>query len=177
MPAAPSVERTFEFLTRLWADFADIFPYEFSHTGGDEVETDCWDDDATSKAWMKKEGLNSTDTYIYFVNRNINISKSLGRRPIIWDDSWKDYGTVIDKGSTIMFWTSNSVNGERSMQKAADDGYDFIAASAESVFVRDCSDCVFTLAAKQLRTRDCKNCKVFLYTQTEPIIEIGRAHV
>ena len=134
------VERTFEFLTRLWADFADIFPYEFTHTGGDEVETDCWDDDATSKAWMKKEGLNSTDTYIYFVNRNINISKSLGRRPIIWDDSWKDYGTVIDKGSTIMFWTSNSVNGERSMQKAADDGYDVIAASADPWYLSNSNE-------------------------------------
>jgi len=40
-----------------------------------------------------------------------------------------------------------------------------------SVFVRNCEDCVFWLATQQLRTRDCKNCKFFLYSKTEPVIE------
>jgi len=41
----------------------------------------------------------------------------------------------------------------------------------QSIFVRDCTDCVFTIACKQLRTRDCKNCTFYLYSKTEPIIE------
>merc|ERR1712232_920220 len=40
-----------------------------------------------------------------------------------------------------------------------------------SVFVRDCEDCTFWLAAQQLRTYNCKRCTFFLYTKTEPIIE------
>ncbi|GMI53876.1 hypothetical protein ScalyP_jg1359 [Parmales sp. scaly parma] len=47
----------------------------------------------------------------------------------------------------------------------------FIAAANDSVFVRDCSDCVITIACKQLRTRDCHNCTFYLYAKTEPIIE------
>ena len=47
----------------------------------------------------------------------------------------------------------------------------FIAGSSESVFVRDCKDTVFTVACKQLRTRDCVNCTFYLYSKTEPIIE------
>lgn len=47
----------------------------------------------------------------------------------------------------------------------------FVAASSESIFVRDCTNCVFTIACKQLRTRDCKNCTFYLYSKTEPIIE------
>ncbi len=49
----------------------------------------------------------------------------------------------------------------------------FIAASEESVFLRDCSDCTFTVACKQLRTRDCHNCKIFLHCKTDPIIELS----
>ncbi len=49
----------------------------------------------------------------------------------------------------------------------------FIAASEESVFLRDCSDCAFTVACKQLRTRDCHNCKIFLHCKTDPIIELS----
>lgn len=47
----------------------------------------------------------------------------------------------------------------------------FIAASCESVFLRNCVDCVITLACKQLRTRDCANCTIFLYSKTDPVVE------
>ena len=47
----------------------------------------------------------------------------------------------------------------------------FIAASSESVFLRDCKDCSFTIACKQLRTRSCSNCDIYLYTKTDPVIE------
>ena len=39
------------------------------------------------------------------------------------------------------------------------------------VFLRNCRDSVFTIACNQLRTRDCHNCTVYLYSQTDPIIE------
>ncbi|KAG5191022.1 tubulin binding cofactor C-domain-containing protein [Tribonema minus] len=47
----------------------------------------------------------------------------------------------------------------------------FVAACAESLFVRNCSGCTFYAACKQLRTRDCQNCLFSLYSKTEPIIE------
>ena len=49
----------------------------------------------------------------------------------------------------------------------------FLGASSEAVFVRNCSDCTFYLACKQLRTRECTNCTFYLYAQTEPIIEMS----
>lgn len=47
----------------------------------------------------------------------------------------------------------------------------FIGASSGSIFIRNCHNCSFTIAGKQLRTRDCKNCTINLYCKTEPIIE------
>eukprot|EP00933_Yihiella_yeosuensis_P040263 TRINITY_DN34530_c0_g1_i1.p1 TRINITY_DN34530_c0_g1~~TRINITY_DN34530_c0_g1_i1.p1 ORF type:complete len:461 (-),score=97.52 TRINITY_DN34530_c0_g1_i1:74-1456(-) len=40
-----------------------------------------------------------------------------------------------------------------------------------STFVRDCVGCTFWIATRQLRTRNCKDCKFFLHAHTEPIIE------
>ncbi|KAH8064163.1 5'-nucleotidase [Aureococcus anophagefferens] len=48
-----------------------------------------------------------------------------------------------------------------------------IGASGESVFIRECADCTFYVACKQLRLRDCTNCKFSLYSQTEPVIELS----
>ncbi|RHY25830.1 hypothetical protein DYB25_012414, partial [Aphanomyces astaci] len=47
----------------------------------------------------------------------------------------------------------------------------YIGPSSESVFVRNCTNCFFTIACKQLRTRDCSQIQVSLYTLTDPIIE------
>ncbi|OQS02296.1 hypothetical protein THRCLA_05318 [Thraustotheca clavata] len=47
----------------------------------------------------------------------------------------------------------------------------FIGPSSNSVFIRNCTNCVFTVACKQLRTRDCSQCHIFLYSLTDPIIE------
>lgn len=47
----------------------------------------------------------------------------------------------------------------------------FIGPCCSSVFVRDCKNCEFTIACKQLRTRSCTDCKVHLYAMTDPIIE------
>lgn len=40
-----------------------------------------------------------------------------------------------------------------------------------SAFIRNCVNCVFWIAAQQLRTRDCINCTFYLYSKTYPIIE------
>ncbi len=47
----------------------------------------------------------------------------------------------------------------------------FIGPSSESVFLRDCKNCTFTIACKQLRLRDCHNCTFYLYSHTDPVIE------
>lgn len=47
----------------------------------------------------------------------------------------------------------------------------YVGACVSDVFVRNCKNCVFTVACKQLRTRDCSYCKVYLYSMTRPALE------
>ncbi|KAL3790682.1 hypothetical protein HJC23_009782 [Cyclotella cryptica] len=47
----------------------------------------------------------------------------------------------------------------------------FIGASSGSVFIRNCRNCSFTIACKQLRTRDSMDCTLNLYCMTDPAIE------
>ncbi|CAE7875424.1 Rp2, partial [Symbiodinium sp. KB8] len=46
-----------------------------------------------------------------------------------------------------------------------------IGPSNDSVFIRSCTDCVIAVAARQVRTRDCSNVVLFMYSGTDPIIE------
>eukprot|EP00161_Ancyromonas_sigmoides_P005194 TRINITY_DN15509_c1_g1_i1.p1 TRINITY_DN15509_c1_g1~~TRINITY_DN15509_c1_g1_i1.p1 ORF type:complete len:301 (-),score=123.74 TRINITY_DN15509_c1_g1_i1:75-950(-) len=40
-----------------------------------------------------------------------------------------------------------------------------------SLFARDCKGCTFHVAARQFRMRDCTDCTVYLWVETEPVIE------
>lgn len=46
-----------------------------------------------------------------------------------------------------------------------------VATCENSIFLRTCTNCTFTIACKQLRTRDCKDCKINLFTTTDPVVE------
>lgn len=50
----------------------------------------------------------------------------------------------------------------------------FIGPCSGSVFIRDCKNCDLMIVTRQLRTRDCKNLKLWLYCNTAPCIEASR---
>merc|ERR1719408_6120 len=47
----------------------------------------------------------------------------------------------------------------------------FIGPTRSSVFIRNCNECSFVIATRQLRTRDCDNCRFGLFCATQPVIE------
>eukprot|EP00602_Paraphysomonas_sp_CaronLab_P009657 CAMPEP_0185023132 /NCGR_PEP_ID=MMETSP1103-20130426/5826_1 /TAXON_ID=36769 /ORGANISM="Paraphysomonas bandaiensis, Strain Caron Lab Isolate" /LENGTH=472 /DNA_ID=CAMNT_0027555569 /DNA_START=99 /DNA_END=1517 /DNA_ORIENTATION=+ len=47
----------------------------------------------------------------------------------------------------------------------------FIGACTSSIFIRNCSNCVFYTCCRQLRLRDCTDCKFFIYSMAEVHIE------
>eukprot|EP00767_Chilomastix_cuspidata_P001337 gnl/Chilomastix_cuspidata/1448.p1 GENE.gnl/Chilomastix_cuspidata/1448~~gnl/Chilomastix_cuspidata/1448.p1 ORF type:complete len:416 (+),score=78.58 gnl/Chilomastix_cuspidata/1448:145-1248(+) len=49
-----------------------------------------------------------------------------------------------------------------------------LAVVKGSVFIRDCHNCNFVIASQQLRTRDCTDLNISLYSFTNPIIELSQ---
>merc|ERR1712139_711977 len=47
----------------------------------------------------------------------------------------------------------------------------YIGACGADVFIRNCTNCTFTIACKQLRMRDCSHDKIYLYSTTRPALE------
>jgi len=47
----------------------------------------------------------------------------------------------------------------------------YVGACNTDVFVRNCVNCTFTIACKQLRLRDSSYCQIYLYSATRPALE------
>ncbi|CAN6913458.1 unnamed protein product [Brassica oleracea] len=60
---------TFDVIAGILADMRKIFPFEFFHLGGDEVNTDCWKNTTHVKEWYNHMTLSFHVTHrIYFLS-------------------------------------------------------------------------------------------------------------
>jgi hexosaminidase len=83
----PANEKTYEFLDKVFTEVAQLFPFEYIHTGGDECAKNFWEKSAAVKALMKKEGLKDMhQVQSYFEKRLEKIIESKGKKFMGWDE-------------------------------------------------------------------------------------------
>jgi hexosaminidase len=83
----PSDEKVYEFLGKVFAEVATLFPNKFIHVGGDECYHGYWEEDASCKAFMQQNNLkDSHELQSYFMKRVEQIIKKNGKKMIGWDE-------------------------------------------------------------------------------------------
>jgi hexosaminidase len=83
----PANEKTYEFLDKVFTEVAQLFPFEYIHTGGDECAKNFWEKSPAVKALMKKEGLKDMpQVQSYFEKRLEKIIESKGKKFMGWDE-------------------------------------------------------------------------------------------
>jgi len=96
-------EETFTFLTNILSEVMEIFPGEFIHIGGDEVDKFNWKRCKYCQQRMKEEGLKNVDELqSYFIKRIEKFVNSKGRRIIGWDEIMEG---GLAPNAAIMSWT------------------------------------------------------------------------
>ena len=101
-PICPGKDSTLEFCKDVYREVFELFPYQFVHMGGDEVEKDNWKKCADCQRRMKKEGLQSEEELqAWFVREMEKFFQENGKRFIGWDEVVED--GLTDK-SAIMWW-------------------------------------------------------------------------
>ncbi|KZX54955.1 hypothetical protein A3709_08065 [Halioglobus sp. HI00S01] len=120
-------EETFAFLADLFAELAELFPFEYVHIGGDEVIKDKWQQCPRCQQLMRDQGMTSVDRlHGYFVSRVEDILASLGRRAIAWNEVMEGN---VDTSTTIMCWT-----GFDACQQALEAGHETIMTPVECTY-------------------------------------------
>ncbi|WP_428329778.1 family 20 glycosylhydrolase [Mucilaginibacter sp.] len=101
-PICPCNESTFEFAENVFTEIMDIFPSQYIHIGGDEVDRSDWAKSDACKELMKREGIKDLPALqSYFINRMEKFFNSKGRKMIGWDE-------IIEGGvspsAIVMYW-------------------------------------------------------------------------
>jgi hexosaminidase len=104
----PANNYTFTFLFDVLNEWATVFPSDYFHLGGDEVDYTCWTQTPAIAAWMQQKGFNTEDTYGYFVSKVDDIAKNMNKKPIRWEEVWTHFGTQLDRDTIIHVWLDHA---------------------------------------------------------------------
>jgi hexosaminidase len=80
-------DSTWLILDKIFSQVAQLFPYEYIHTGGDEANRNFWMKDPKDIALMEKEGIKTpAELQSYFEKKLEKLIISKGKRMIGWDE-------------------------------------------------------------------------------------------
>lgn len=128
--------RVYQFLSDVFDELIDIFPFPIIHIGGDEVRYNQWNESADIQKFMKQHNIASgADVQIYFTNRLSQMLAKKGRRMIGWNeitgdrlhhyqanDESKGLKNELAKGTIVQFWQGNPSLIKKTIEK----GYDVV---------------------------------------------------
>ncbi len=95
-------EATFAFLESLLTEVMALFPSEYIHIGGDEVNKQAWQESAVAQQVMADNGLaNENELQTWFISRINNFLVANGKKPIGWSEII--HGGIPDN-AVVMSW-------------------------------------------------------------------------
>jgi len=106
-PIDPTRNATYTFLNALYAEIARVFPDDYVHIGGDEVDYSCWASNPAVVRWMAENGIagNFSALESYYVSRVIDIVGALPgpRHAIGWQELF-DNGLALPPSTIVNVW-------------------------------------------------------------------------
>jgi hexosaminidase len=112
----PAEDRTYKFLDAFIGEMAQLFPDQYFHIGGDEVNGKEWDANPNIQAFMHAHGLKTNqDLQAYFNTRVQKIVSKHGKIMVGWDEIMRP---DLPKDIVVQSW-----RGQDSLAAATRQGY------------------------------------------------------
>ena len=121
-------ESTFEFLEKVLTEVVQLFPGEFIHLGGDEVQTIQWDGSERIQQRMSELGISDNQALQnYYVERLQAFLDQYDRRVIGWDEILE---SDLPGHAAVMSW-----RGVEGAIKAAAKGHQTVLSPAPTLYL------------------------------------------
>ena len=102
IPLCPGKEEVYTFVQDVLTEVIEMFPSQYIHIGGDEVDKVSWEESALCKKMMEEHDLKSIDELqSYFIRQVQQFIESKGKKLVGWDEIL-DGG--VDSNANVMYW-------------------------------------------------------------------------
>ena len=101
---SPVKEETYKMLDGIIGEISSLFPFEYIHIGGDEVNTTVWTNSAACIKFMKQNNFKTGyELQNFFIKKMETLIKSHGKKMIGWNEIL--HGGLLEKETAVMSWT------------------------------------------------------------------------
>uniref|UniRef100_A0A670Y4S7 Beta-hexosaminidase n=1 Tax=Pseudonaja textilis TaxID=8673 RepID=A0A670Y4S7_PSETE len=127
-PINPILNATYDFMMKLFEEVGNVFPDDYIHLGGDEVDFSCWNSNPDITEFMKKEGFGYWYSKLesYYVEKILDIVTSLNKKSIIWQEVFDD-GAKLQPDTIVEVWKKYLYQFE--LARVTKQGYQAILAA------------------------------------------------
>lgn len=112
----PTIDATYEFFDKFFAEMTQLFPDEYVHIGGDENNGKHWDANEEIQAFKEKNNIKDNhELQAYFNRKILEILTKYKRKMVGWDEIFQP---GIPKTIVIQSW-----RGKEALNESAKKGY------------------------------------------------------
>ncbi|XP_037385613.1 beta-hexosaminidase subunit beta [Talpa occidentalis] len=119
-PVNPIVNSTYTFMSTFFQEISKVFPDQFIHLGGDEVDFTCWASNPEILKFMERSGFQKDFRKLesFYVEKIVEMISTLKKSSIVWQEVF-DNNVKLPAGTTVQVWISNQYATEQSHITAA----------------------------------------------------------
>ncbi|KAI0354793.1 N-acetylhexosaminidase [Trametes cingulata] len=99
---------TRNFTADLLAAVARMFPSTVMSTGGDELNTECYVQDAQTQADLKASGRTLEQALDVFTQATHAAIRAEGKTPAVWEEMVLDHNVTLGNDTIVMVWISSA---------------------------------------------------------------------
>ncbi|KAF7293004.1 Beta-hexosaminidase [Mycena indigotica] len=98
---------TVNFTTGLITAAAKVLPGKYFSTGGDELNTACYTQDAKTQADLKSSGQTLEKALNSFTQATHGALAKLGKNPVVWEEMVLEHTLMLSNNTVVMVWISS----------------------------------------------------------------------
>ncbi|XP_052015895.1 beta-hexosaminidase subunit beta isoform X2 [Apodemus sylvaticus] len=112
-PVDPTLNTTYAFFDTFFKEISRVFPDQFIHLGGDEVEFHCWATNPNIQNFMKKKGFGTDFRRLesFYIKKILDMITSLKKRSIVWQEVFDDK-VELQPGTVVEVWKNENYLSE-----------------------------------------------------------------
>ncbi|KAL4872262.1 hypothetical protein BDV12DRAFT_162605 [Aspergillus spectabilis] len=130
--------KTYDIVRDVYTELSGIFPDDWFHVGGDEINANCYNFSTYVSEWFAEDNSRTyNDLMQHWVDNAVPIFRSVSeaRRLVMWEDVVLNVEHANDVPTDIVMQSWN--NGITNIDKLTEAGYDVIVSSSEFLYL-DC---------------------------------------
>nr|XP_056704010.1 beta-hexosaminidase subunit beta [Euleptes europaea] len=127
-PVNPISNTTYDFMAKFFKEIGTVFPDEYIHLGGDEVDFTCWKSNPDVSEFVRKQGFwySYAKLESYYIDKMLDIVSSINKKSIVWQEVF-DHGAELPPDSVVEVWMANFY--EEELKKVTKEGLPAILAA------------------------------------------------